>query len=158
SLAALLVGVLIRVLIIRSGRSSGCHVDVDTEELRERVGGEDDVFTDQHVVGVELVDRDQVYLGHVAQREPVDLVLATEHDEHLARRGRRSQGGYGGLRLRRFTVHEGRYDVDVAASGAVGQRATQRGRLHLLRRPLAVVPRDRTVRDATTGELWCPDR
>src|SRR5690606_118898 len=48
--------------------------------------------------------------------------------------------------------------VHPTLTGPVGEVTAQRGGLHLLRGPLAVVPRHGTVDHTTTGELRRPDR
>ena len=62
---------------------------------RRRRPGEDHVVAGEHVVGVELVDRDDVHLGRVAQREPGRRVGALEHHEEL---GAVDQAGQRGQR------------------------------------------------------------
>src|SRR5205814_830910 len=59
---------------------------------------------------------------------------------------------------RGLTVHKGLHHVYPALARPVGQRTAQRGGLHLLRRPLGVVPGYRTVYHATAGELRRADR
>src|SRR5699024_8373982 len=90
--------------------------------------------------------------------DPAQVVLAVQHHEHVAGGGdvRKSlHGGAGGRRL--AADHAGQHVHPVGAS-PVGEGAAQSRGLHLLRGPLAVVPRHRTVHDATAGELRGADR
>ena len=124
------------------------------EERGERALGEDHVVADEHVVGVELVRRDQV-----------DRRRRCAGSSRSARRCARAPPGRAGcdailasvgrrrLGRRRVAVDERGDDVQPAAAGPVGQGAAQRGGLHLLRGALRVVARRRAVDDATAGEL-----
>src|SRR5690606_21520188 len=107
----------------------------------------------EHVVGVELVDREDVDVREVAQRLPGDVVLAREHDERRAALREACEGRERGLRRRRLAETEALDDVHATGAGAVRERTAQRGSLHLLGGALAVVARHGAVHDAAAREL-----
>ena len=107
----------------------------------------------EHVVGVELVDGDDVDLGRVAQREPGDRVGALEHHEVAHAVGQRDQRGQRGLGRGLVARHQGVDHVDAVVAGPVGEGTAQGGGLHLLGGALVVAARLRAVDDATAGEL-----
>ena len=100
----------------------------------------------------------QVHGRLVAQREPVELVGAAQHDQDLGGLGRLAQRRDRGLGRRLLAGDERLDHVHPAVAGPVGEGATQGGGLHLLRGPLAVVARHGAVHDATAGELRRADR
>src|SRR5690606_12554540 len=128
------------------------------EEGVERRLAEDHVVVDQHVVGVELVRRDQVDVLEVAGRQPLQFLVAREHHEHPLAAGQRSQGLLrllgGGL----LALDQRGDDVHLVVARPVGQGTAQGGDLHLLRGALRVVARRRAVDRATAGELRGADR
>src|SRR5690606_1733229 len=122
-----------------------------------RPPGEDHVVADEHVVGVELAGLDQVHPGLVAQRQPVEPVVALQHHQHPRGVGHRVEGGQRRLGRGPVAGEEPLDDVHPAGPGAVGEGPAQRRGLHLLRRALAVAARHRAVDHAAAGELGRPD-
>ena len=49
----------------------------------ERSRSEDDLVVDEHVVRVQLVDREHVHRHHVAQAQPGQVLVAMNYDQHL---------------------------------------------------------------------------
>ena len=128
------------------------------QELVEGAAGEDDVVGDEHVVGVELVGREQVDGLGVAQALPRQLVAALGDHEHVLALREAGERGDGAPGRRRVAVEQAGDDVDPPVARAVGQGTTQSGGLHLLGRALGVGARGRAVHDATAGELRSPGR
>src|SRR5699024_5788767 len=111
----------------------------------------DDVICGQHVVGVELVDGQDVDLADVAQGDPCDVLEAVEHDERLRQLTDRGQGRDRRLGAGDVAGDDLGDDVDAAVTRTVGQGATQGGGHHLLGGALRVVAGLRAVDDATAG-------
>src|SRR6185312_13421721 len=128
----------------------GVRSDVGVQRLYR----EHHVVGVQHVVGVELVWREDVHTGKVAHALGAGLITTPDDHQHLLVVGQRGQETPGALGRRSLTRHQFGDRVDTAVAGPVRQRATQRGGDHLLRGALAVVARLRTVHDTTAGELW----
>ena len=126
------------------------------DERVERGLGEDDVVGDEHVVGVELVDGERcarsARLRSDSQR---DVVVALEHDEHVAR-GRSAPAserrrGLGRRARRRSTSASTTWTRPLRARS---ERAPRRAAAFIfLGVRWRVVARLRAVDDATAGEL-----
>src|SRR5699024_221624 len=127
------------------------------------VGGlrEHHVVVDEHVVGVQLLRRDQVCVREVACRPPGQLVATLHNDQDLVRpvviddrttghRGQRTLGFSGG---RLLTLDHRSGQVYLSGACPVRESPSQRRGLHLLRRPLGVITRRRPVDRTATNEL-----
>src|SRR5690606_6024524 len=123
------------------------------EERVERGLGEHHVVVDQHVIGVELVGREQMHVRQVPCRKPAQLVVAVQHNQDPLRLRHRRESRLGRLRGRLLTGHQLGDDVDLPSTRTVGEGAAQSSGLHLLRSALGVVPRCGAVDRATTHEL-----
>src|SRR5690606_36106961 len=121
--------------------------------------GEHHVVVVQDVVGVQLARVEQVHVLQVPQAQPGGLLLvAVEHHQNLLGLGPVAQRRLGLLGARLLPADHVRDDVQLARTDPVGESAAQGLALHLLRGPLRVVARLRTMHRATTDELRGADR
>jgi hypothetical protein len=112
----------------------------------------------EHVVGVELVERDQLNVGDVAQALGRQRIIAVDDHQHAGALGDAAEDGDGRLGGRRVTFGQRLDDMQATVAGPVGQGAAQGSSLELLGRALFVVARRRAMHHATTGVLRCADR